>query len=284
MKILYIGSSTELSLRPFQVLIQSKHQICGLAFDGFSDFTVMDSNSIQSHAFANSIPLIKLDENYKKTRVQIETLQPDVILVSCYSRLLPSNILSLAKKGSFNAHPSLLPRFRGGDPLFWQFQKGECYFGVTVHCITSKFDAGDIILQQGIGFPDGISRNNATTLLANLTSDLFLKLLEEINFNNVAKIPQDNTKSNYDSYPTRQDYQVSPLWSAKRIYNFISAYKGNNVFFVCELNNKTVKIIDALSFQEEAYDDMKGRSVVIKANKIKFSCKIGYVECQIKKD
>jgi len=284
MNILYIGSAGPLSLIPLQALINSKYAICAVAADkdNNGEFNVINSGSIQSLAFDNSIPLIKLNEKLTDVVLQISSYQPDIILVSCYSRLVPQSILSLAKTGSFNLHPSLLPKFRGPTPLFWQFHEGISDFGITLHRMNAKFDTGNILSQKKVEMHEGINKYDATTLLANAGSNLILGFLNDVSNNNTHEVVQDNALSSYQSYPTENDYNVSTMWTAKRIYNFINAYKGNGATFLCEINKQKIKLLDAYSYQEESYDNMNREEVLLQGDVIKFACQTGYIECQIK--
>ncbi len=284
MKIIFIGSTGPLSLIPFQALVQSKHTVCAFAFDDDSEFNIINSGSIQSFALTHSIPLIKLNKSYSNTISQIQSYQADIILVSCYVRLLPQSILSAALKASINIHPSLLPGFRGPAPLFWQFREGIKDFGVTLHRMTTEFDTGNILSQKSVNMQDGINKNEATKLLAHVASELMLDTLDDIQNKSLTETAQDNLIASYQSYPGESDYRVSTLWTAKRIYNFINAYKGTGVSFTCKVNEDEFKLIDAYSYQEEAYDDMSGTTVVLEGDKITFSCQNGYIQCQIEID
>jgi len=286
MKIIYIGSSGSLSLHPLQALINSKHEICAIAFDDDvnSNFNVTIPNTIQSLALNNSIPLIRFNKNYTKVHPQLESFQADVILVSCYARKLPQSILSIATRGCFNIHPSLLPAYRGPTPLFWQFREGVSEFGITVHRMDEKFDTGNIISQQKIVIQDAVSIKQATDFLANVASDLILHTLDDIENNNIVEIPQNNLTISYQSFPEIDDYTVSTSWTAKRIYNFINAYKGIDVAFLCEINGKVFKLITAYSYQQSSYKNMNGNTILLEGDKITFACQDSYVQCQVKTD
>jgi len=283
MKILYIGSSGPLSLIPLQALINSKYTICAIAVDeDNSEFNVINSGSIQSLAFEHSIPLIKLNETLTDVVLQISSYQPDIILVSCYARLIPQSIISAAKTGAFNLHPSLLPCFRGPAPLFWQFRQGTRDFGVTLHRMNSEFDTGKILSQKKVEMQDGINKYDATNLLASTGSKLILDFLDDVSKNNIHEVAQNNALSSYQSYPAEGDYTVSTLWSAKRIYNFIKGYKEAGVSFLCEVNGHNFKLVDALSYQEGACNNIGDNKIVTEGELITFSCLDGYIQCQIK--
>lgn len=286
MKIIYIGSSGSFSLIPLQALINSKHEVCAVVFDDDinSGFNVATPNTIQSLAIHNSIPLIRFNKNYTKVHSQLGSFQADVIIVSCYARKLPQSILSIATKGSFNLHPSLLPCYRGPTPLFWQFREGVSEFGITVHRMDEEFDVGNIVSQKRVMIQDAVSVNQATDFLASIASDLILQTLDDIENNCIIERPQNNLAASYQSFPKIDDYTVSTSWTAKRIYNFINAYKEINVSFSCEVNGKVFRLINAYSYQDEHYTNMSGNTVLLEGDKITFSCQDSYVQCQIKTD
>ena len=230
------------------------------------------------------ISFIKLNEKLDDAITQLQSYQPDIILVSCYARLIPQSILSLAKIGCFNLHPSLLPRFRGPTPLFWQFRAGESYFGVTLHRMSSEFDRGNILGQKRVKMHDGINKKEATTLLANAGSSLILEVLDNISKNHLYETAQENSLSSYQSYPAENDFSVSDSWTAKRIFNFIKAFTCLGVSFLYDVDGFNFKLTDALSYQDEPYNNMLDKKFVIEGNLITFACLNGYIKCQFKMD
>lgn len=77
-------------------------------------------------------------------------LEPDLIFVAGFPWLLPAALLALPRLGCINAHPALLPRYRGPDPLFWAFANGETETGLTIHRMDASFDTGPILAQRTI--------------------------------------------------------------------------------------------------------------------------------------
>lgn len=284
MNILFIGSSSLLSIIPLQALISSNYSVCAIATNehSHSDFNVVSSGAIQSLSFTYSIPLINLNNINSDVVAELESYQPDVILVSCYAGLIPQKILSIAKIGGFNLHPSLLPIFRGPSPLFWQFREGVDDFGVSLHRMSADFDTGNIIAQKKIAMDDGVSYTDATKLLANIGSELILTFLDNTSEKKFNETVQDNALSSYQSFPTKDDYTVNTFWSAKRIYNFIKAYKETDVFFLCEVNGDEFKLVDALSYQNIAYAEMGKERYVVDGDIITLACNNSYIQCQLK--
>src|SRR5690349_23393833 len=77
-------------------------------------------------------------------------LEPDLIFTTGFSWKLPPELLTLPRLGSVNAHPSLLPRYRGPNPLYWHFINNETQGGLTIHRMDADFDTGPILGQQAI--------------------------------------------------------------------------------------------------------------------------------------
>jgi len=286
MNIVYIGSSGPLSTIPLQILINSKFNISAVAIDSNKNNTIpninKNSESLASLAFYNNVPLIKLTKNISSNVTAIKKHQPDIILVSCYARKIPNEIIELAKTGCFNVHPSLLPRYRGPTPLFWQFKKGEEKFGVTIHRVTEEFDQGNIIAQQTIKMPDGISKAEASILLAKLAGKIILKTMPLLQNGDFKDVKQDETIASYQSYFKKEDYVVSVNWTAKRLYNFIAAHKRTMITFPCEIDGKVYELSDVVSYQANAYNGLNEDMYCITDNVISFKCAEGYIQCIFK--
>ncbi len=77
-------------------------------------------------------------------------LAPDLILVTGFPWRLPADLLALPRLGCVNAHPALLPRYRGPNPFFWHFMNGETQGGLTIHRMEADFDTGPILAQRAI--------------------------------------------------------------------------------------------------------------------------------------
>jgi len=79
--------------------------------------------------------------------------------------ILPMHTLAQTKFGALNLHSSLLPAYRGGNPLLWQVMDGVRTTGVSVHCLAEKADTGDVIAQVEIDRPYAIARKNLSHCL-----------------------------------------------------------------------------------------------------------------------
>ena len=95
------------------------------------------------------VPVLEASELHAPVFARhVEALEPDVLLVAGFHRLIPRSVFGLARVAAINFHPSLLPRHRGGTPNRWVIRFGETETGITAHLLSEEFDAGDIVAQR----------------------------------------------------------------------------------------------------------------------------------------
>ena len=101
---------------------------------------------VKEVALANELPVFQ-PENFRgdETVEQLAQLQPDVVAVVAYGRILPQRVLDIPKHGCINIHASLLPQYRGSAPYQWAVLNGEKETGVSAQHMVWEMDAGDVI-------------------------------------------------------------------------------------------------------------------------------------------
>ena len=103
--------------------------------------------------------------------------EPDVIAVACFPWRVPANLRRIPRLGILNVHPSLLPRGRGPEPLFWTFRRGERETGTTVHLMDGGFDTGPVLRQERLPVPAGIDGGELERRLAKLGGRLLVEAI-----------------------------------------------------------------------------------------------------------
>ncbi len=122
-------------------------------------------------------PWLYADENQV-----IDTLQPfkaDLLISACYGQRIPIQAIQAARFGGLNVHPSVLPRWRGADPVPWAILSGDHQTGVTVVTLSEKFDDGRIIAQKKVPITDIDTSDALRTKLFTLGADLLVEVLPE---------------------------------------------------------------------------------------------------------
>ncbi|AFP85502.1 methionyl-tRNA formyltransferase [secondary endosymbiont of Heteropsylla cubana] len=133
--------------------------------------------SVSHIAAEHNIPIFAPDNlNHPIWISRLKALEPDVIFSFYYRNLICQDILNLPKRGAFNLHGSLLPRYRGRSPLNWVLLNGETETGITLHRMIKRADSGNILAQYTVPIT---SQDDAMTLHKKLCKEA-KKLLEQI--------------------------------------------------------------------------------------------------------
>lgn len=121
---------------------------------------------------------------------EIKKLQPDVICVVAYGKILPKEILEIAKYGCINVHGSLLPQYRGAAPIQWAVLNGDKKTGVTTMYMDTGMDTGDMILKEEIEIGEDETTGEVWEKLSKIGSNLLVKTLKQIEDGTAPRIPQ----------------------------------------------------------------------------------------------
>lgn len=104
----------------------------------------------------------------------------DLLLVATYDRKIPESVLARARRGAFNFHPSLLPKYRGHNPYFWAIRNGETESGVTLHRMTERFDDGPTLLSERLAVAPVETLGSLWRRLGNLSGVVAEKFLRSL--------------------------------------------------------------------------------------------------------
>jgi methionyl-tRNA formyltransferase len=190
----------------------------------------------------------------------LETLavyEPDIICVACFSQRIPRAVLSLPRFGCLNVHPSLLPVNRGPVPLFWTFREGADHTGVTIHFMEETLDSGDILAQEVIPVPDGITYTHLETQCATQGGKLLAACVRDLMQGRVQRVPQDERRSSYHPYPSDEDFAVpAAVWSARHVYNFICGIAEWGEAITLLAGNERFPVQRAISYSHNITDEV----------------------------
>lgn len=127
------------------------------------------------------------DESFLK---KLESYNADLFIVVAF-RMLPEVVWKMPKKGTFNLHASLLPKFRGAAPINWAIIQREKETGVTTFFIDEKIDTGSILLQQKCPIEERETVETLHDKLMEMGSALVVKTVQELENGTIAPQPQD---------------------------------------------------------------------------------------------
>jgi methionyl-tRNA formyltransferase len=153
----------------------------------------------------------------------IETLAPDFIFSFYYRHMLPVSLLGLARRGAYNMHGSLLPKYRGRVPTNWAVLNGETESGATLHEMAEKPDAGAILAQTPVPIlPDDTAALvfDKTVVAAEQT---LWRVLPALLAGEAPHLPNDLASGSYYGGRKPEDGRIDWAQPAQRVYNLIRA-------------------------------------------------------------
>ena len=214
MKILFMGTP-EFAVPSLNALLGAGHTVCGV-------FTQPDKpknrgmkllpSPVKVCALSHEIPVFQPAKMRDGEALgYLRELDPELIVVAAYGKILPSEILDYPVKGCINVHSSLLPKYRGAAPINWAILNGEAVTGVTIMHMAPALDAGDIISQASTPIGADETAPTLTARLAELGAELLVSTVEAIGAGTAARTPQDEADSTYAPMLSRE---LSPMdWS-----------------------------------------------------------------------
>ncbi len=171
------------------------------------------------------LPVIQPEDASEKDFIEkIRSLKPDLIVVVAYGQILKKELLEIPHLGAINAHPSLLPKYRGASPIQWAIMNNESETGVTIIRMTEKMDAGPILLQKKLPILPDESAGSLHDRLSVLSASLLIDAIEGLSEGKIKEIPQDDKKATYA--PKIKKEMTRIVWNedAKKISAKIRAF------------------------------------------------------------
>ena len=179
-------------------------------------------SEVKKYAIENNIPVyqpVKLRKNEEILDI-LKKLNPDLIVVVAYGKILPIEILELPKLGCINVHGSLLPNYRGAAPMQWAIINGEEKTGITTMYMDKGMDTGDMLLKKEVIISDEDNfetiHDKMKVLGANLLVDTLCKIMEG-NIERIKQPLEGTIAPMIDKSMTHINFNKN----AKEIFNFV---------------------------------------------------------------
>ena len=180
--------------------------------------------SVHAAAAEHGIPTAApKDPNATDFVRRVSSLAPDFVFSFYYRAMLKPPLLRIPARAALNMHGSLLPRYRGRAPVNWAVLFGERETGATLHYMTDKPDAGDIVAQTSVPIlPDDTAREvlDRVTVAAEMTLDRVLPALLD---GSAPRIAQDLAQGSYYGGRTPEDGTIDWSRDAVTIHNLVRA-------------------------------------------------------------
>ena len=269
-KIIFMGTP-DIAAQHLSILIENKLNLVGV-------FTQpprkknrgmrVEESAVHQIAKKNNMEIFYPSTIDDKVIEQTKSLKPDLIIVVAYGIILPTSFINIPKYGCINIHVSLLPRWRGATPIEHALLAGDNKTGISIINITSKLDAGDILMQKSFLLDQNMYSDDLALNLTNLGKKEMIKILPLIFKNQIIGKKQDENKVTFANKFLNEDRKINFNNSTTDVYNHIRAHgpKPGSWF---TYKGERIKIIKAKKTKES------GQSSTILNKDFMIGCKDG---------
>ena len=233
---------------------------------------IITKSPVHIMAEENNIP-VRTPKNFKDESVvqELRDFHPDIIVVAAYGIILPESVLCVAPMGAINIHASLLPKYRGANPIQRAVIAGDKETGITIMKMDKGMDTGDMLLKEKIAIDENITYGELEEKLSKIGAKLIIEYLENMEKYKPIKQPEE-----YSVAPKLDKGEAKIDWNSKtaeQIHNLVRGLSPYPFAYFTH-NENTIKIIKSQVVNGE-HSDMPAGSVMDKS--IKVACADGSV-------
>lgn len=182
---------------------------------------------------------------------KIKEINPDLIVVVAYGKILPKEIIDIPKYGIINVHSSLLPKYRGASPIHSAILNGDKESGVSIMYIEEGLDSGDVILKETCEITEDDTLGTLHDRLKELGAIGLEKALKLIEAGEVKAEKQDDSKATFVKPITKEQAKIDWNNTKEVIFNQI---RGLNPFpgaYTHNEKNENIKIYKSEKLEKE---------------------------------
>ena len=196
---------------------------------------------------------------------EIKELNPDVICVVAYGKILPKELLDIPKLGCINVHGSLLPKYRGAAPIQWAVLNGDKETGITTMYMDVGMDTGDMILKEKTAIGENETTGELWERLSKIGANLLVETLKQIE-NGTA--PREKQGEEFSIAPMLNKEMAKIDWENKSAMEIKNLVRGLNPIMGAYtfLNGRKIKFWKVEIVNDFAYDREIKNGTVIKSN------------------
>ena len=156
------------------------------------------ASPVKELALSHGLPVFQPENMRDNTTLEtLKGLQPDILAVVAYGRILPPEFLELPRYGAVNVHGSLLPKYRGAAPIQWAVLNGDKTTGVTTMYLANEMDTGDIIYMEETTIGEYETSGELYDRLKIMGARLLARTLRDIDNGIAPRRSQEHEKASY---------------------------------------------------------------------------------------
>ena len=198
---------------------------------------------------------------------EIKELNPDVICVVAYGKILPKELLEIPRLGCVNVHGSLLPKYRGAAPIQWAVLNGDKETGITTMYMDEGMDTGDMILKEKVEIGEDETTGELWDRLSKIGAKLLVETLKQIEDGTA---PREKQGDDFTIAPMLDKEMAKINWEEKTAQDIKNLVRGLNPIMgaYSMLNGKKIKfwkvdVATEIGFEQGNMDVLRNGVVLV---------------------
>ena len=247
MKIVFLATP-DIALESFDFFIKSPdYEVLALVTQKAKQANrgkkIVERN-ITKMARENNIPVFEPDKISKEKDVieNLKALEPDFFITFAFGQILSQEVIDIPKYATINLHASMLPQYRGANPIAQSIIDGNKKTGITTMKTVLELDAGDICLQEEIEITPEMNVIELMTKISNLSPNLLDKTLKGIKNNTLKAICQEHNCATFCKKMKKEEKIIDWNMSASDLHNKIRGMYQLNTNHTT-YDNKIIKVL-----------------------------------------
>ena len=279
MRVIFMGTP-DFAKESLEAIYNAKHEILAVVTNQDKPKgrgMKMIPSPVKEFALEKKLKIFQPEKVKNNTEFinEIKEMNPDVICVVAYGKILPKEILEIPKMGCINVHASLLPKYRGAAPIQWAILNGDKITGITTMYMDEGMDTGDMILKKEVEIDENETTGELWDRLSKIGGNLLVETLKQIQSGIAPRKKQDN------------DFTIAPMlnkemakidWNRKNATEIKNLVRGLNPIMgaYSYLNGKKLKFwkVDIVNLSDltinrdvKEISEMKNGTVLISNEK-----------------
>ena len=229
-KIVFMGTP-EFSIPTLESLVNSNHKVLAVYSQPASKANrgqKIISSSVETFAKKNSLNLrTPSNLNNEEEINYFKKLEPDIVIVIAYGKIIPKKFLDLSKHGFINIHASLLPKWRGAAPIQRSIMNLDNQTGISIMKIVEKLDSGPVMHQDKIQINEKINTFDLSKILSKIAASSIINSLNKIERGDAKFKEQDHRQATYAKKISKSEGKINWNQSARTVLAKINGLNPN---------------------------------------------------------
>ena len=213
----------------------------------------LSMSPVKEFALSKGLPILQPKSIRKEPEIQkqLENLNPDFFVTFAFGQILSQEVLDIPRFETINLHASLLPKYRGANPIQRAIINGDRETGICTMITELGLDCGDVCLKEIIKISDNMTCVDLFEEISNRSPELIEKTL--IGLVNKTITPQKQCEDGVcmANKLSKEETLIDWSKSAEEIHNLVrGVYKFPSAYFMH--NNKIIKVLETRVVSEHA--------------------------------